>query len=119
LAQQVITAYIISWHNLNWDNSGGGLAPSNTITGSWLSAVEDAGVADVESAEKLALAAYQAGAFDMAQRWIALSSNAPVAQWIQAKLLLRGGEIEQAAALLSKVAKLLPAACAGEEHGKS
>jgi len=101
------------------DTYGDALAATNAITGTWLSAVEDAGVEDVESAEKLALAAYQAGAFDLAQRWIARSSNAPVAQWIQAKLLLRAGKTGAAAAMLASVTKQLPVAENAAQHGEA
>lgn len=69
----------------------------------WLEAVESAKVKDVESAEELALAAYQMGQMEMAQRWINLAKETPVAQWVQAKLLLRAGKLDAATALLAKV----------------
>ncbi|MDB6064307.1 MAG: hypothetical protein JWR26_515 [Pedosphaera sp.] len=74
----------------------------------WLEAVEAAGVKDVESAEQFALAAYQNGQMEVAERWIALSHDSPVSQWLQAKLLLRAGKVEQAARLLSRVVKRFP-----------
>lgn len=113
LARKVITAQAISCRSLIWSNHGNGPNQTNEVTARWLNAVEAAGVKDVESTERLALAAYQAGAFDLAQRWIARSSNAPVAQWLQAKLLLRAGKIPEAAALLAKVARRLPVSDAG------
>lgn len=74
----------------------------------WLAAVEAADVKDVDSAERLALAAYQAGEVEAAQRWIKRARGTPVAQWLQAKLWLREGKVPQAATLLAKVASLLP-----------
>ncbi len=68
----------------------------------WLNAVEAANVRDVASAEKLALAAYQAGQMDVAQRWIARAKSSPVAQWLQAKLHLRDGKLTEAAACLAQ-----------------
>jgi hypothetical protein len=74
----------------------------------WLKAVEDAKVKDVDSAEQIALAAYQAGQMDAAQRWLNRAKPTPVAQWLQAKLHLRDGKVEAAAALLSKLSVLFP-----------
>jgi hypothetical protein len=74
----------------------------------WLQAVEAAKVRDVESAEKVALAAYQSGNLDMARRWIDCAPDSPTAQWLKAKLLLRDGQVEKTAALLSKLARQFP-----------
>jgi len=56
--------------------------------------VEAANVRDVASAEKLALAAYQAGDWEGAQRWIDRARTSPVSQWLQAKLFLRAGKTD-------------------------
>ena len=77
-------------------------------TDNWLAAVEAAGVRDVESAQELALAAYQAGDMDAAQRWVSRAEGSPVAEWLQAKLLLRAGKITDAAVLLAKVTREFP-----------
>lgn len=69
----------------------------------WLEAIEKAQIKDVASAEKLALVAYQAGQMEVAQRWINRSKSTAISDWLQAKLLLREGKLEPAAALLSKV----------------
>jgi hypothetical protein len=102
--QHVITAYLTSFHppgDNPYDNG-------NNITTAWLAAVETANVKDVESAEKLALAAYRANAMDLAQRWIKRAPDSPVTQWLQAKLFLRDGKVKQAAALLTKVTRSFP-----------
>ncbi|HUR46827.1 MAG TPA: hypothetical protein VMZ27_13195, partial [Candidatus Saccharimonadales bacterium] len=75
----------------------------------WLDAVESAGVKDLESAEQLALASYQAGELKMAARWIRLSRpDSVTAQWLQAKLLLHDGQVDQAARLLARIVPLFP-----------
>lgn len=74
----------------------------------WLRAVEAANVRDVASAEKLALAAYQSGEWTVAQRWIDRAPESPTAQWLKAKLLLRDGKVEPAAALLAGLVRQFP-----------
>ena len=74
----------------------------------WLEAVEAAKVNDVESAEKLALAAYQAGEMELAQRWLNNTRSSPLAQWLQAKLYLRKGKLDPAAALLAQLCRKFP-----------
>lgn len=97
--QRVITAYLIS------------ARPDPTkdpLVKTWLAAAESANVKDMDSAEELALAAYQSGEWTTAQRWIDRASSMPVAQWLEAKLLLRSGKIREAAAMLAKVAPHFP-----------
>ena len=74
----------------------------------WLEAVEAARVKDVESSEQLALAAYQGGQMERAQRWLQLARPTPAAQWLQAKLLLRDGRTGEAAALMARLVRLFP-----------
>jgi len=91
-----LAARLSSWHTFK--------APAR----SWLEAVESAKVRDVESAEQLALAAYQSGEMDMAQRWAKLSRpDSITSQWVQAKLLMRSGNVDGAAALLSGIIRQL------------
>ena len=109
-SRRVVTAYVISH---NWSPAGVTDDNGNTVADEspktrWLAAVESAGVTDLEAAERLALAAYQAGQFDAAQRWIQLAKTSPVAQWLQAKLLLREGNVNGAANVLAKLARLWP-----------
>jgi hypothetical protein len=74
----------------------------------WLEAVEGAGVKNLESAELLALAAYQAGEIETARRWLGRAQPSLLTQWLQAKLLLRDGQVDEAAALLTKVCRHFP-----------
>ncbi len=82
----------------------------------WLEAVEDAKVKDVDSAEQLALGAYQAGEMQTAQRWLGRARSTPVTQWLQAKLLLRDGNLDAAAALLAQICRSFPAAPEGTDR---
>jgi hypothetical protein len=74
----------------------------------WLAAVETANVRDVDAAEKLALASYQAGELDLTRRWLERAPNAPIAQWLKAKLLLREASVEPAAAILAQLSRQFP-----------
>ena len=109
--RSVVTAYLISGER-NGERDGerfttsGGVATSSMAR--WLVAVEAAGVKDVDSAERLALAAYQEGDSELAQRWIKRARSTPVAQWLQAKLYLRAGKVAPAAALFAQLADRLP-----------
>ena len=96
-ARRVVTAYLIS------------CGSSAELAGRWLAAVEAARVSDVESAEEFALAAYQNGEWETAQRWIDRAPQRPTAQWLQVKLLLRAGKVADAAALLASVSRSFPA----------
>ncbi len=131
-AQRVITAYLVARHSGDFfspstestttaddgaeHSSRQNVAKDSAETGThalscarrWLDAVEAAGVKDVESAEKLALAAYQNNEMDLAQRWIKRAPGSPVSQWLQAKLFLRAGKVQAAAALMANVAPRFP-----------
>lgn len=106
----VVSSYLISHKDyLDYQSPDGDPAASpGSIVFDWLNAVESAGVKDVESAEQLALAAYQAGEWEAAERWIQLAKSTPTTQWLQAKLLLRAGKSEPAAELLAKLTRLFP-----------
>lgn len=107
-AQKVLTAFLVSSEDLAWVNHPSETETPSELAANWLRAVEAAGVTDVDSSEKLALAAYQSGDFETAQRWINRASNSTVAQWLQAKLHFRAGKVKQGAALLAKVTARLP-----------
>ncbi|MDB6031606.1 MAG: hypothetical protein JWM16_1944 [Verrucomicrobiales bacterium] len=74
----------------------------------WLEAVEAAKVKDVDSAEQLALAAYQAGRMEEARRWLARALPTPAMQWLRAKLLLRDGKVEAAGEILARLCHSFP-----------
>jgi hypothetical protein len=63
----------------------------------------------VEEADRLAWAAYRAGHFDHARAWLEkVPAQAPIAQWLRAKLLLRDGRISDALPLIADVAARFP-----------
>jgi hypothetical protein len=96
LTRKVITAFVIS-------RAERPRLESTAEATAWLNAVEKAGVRDVESAERLALAAYQNGEMELAQRWVNRSQRSPVSQWLQAKLYLRAGKLDKASAILARL----------------
>jgi hypothetical protein len=106
----VVSSYLISHKDyLDYRNAEGDpINSTGSIILDWLDAVETAGVKDVESAEQIALAAYQAGEWTAAERWIRIAKSTPTTQWLQAKLLLRAGKSEAAAELLAKLTRLFP-----------
>ncbi len=64
----------------------------------------------VGGADRLGWAAYSAGAFDDAARWVARADpDAPVAHWIAGKLALRDGDLDGAIEALERAATLMPA----------
>jgi LysM repeat protein len=106
--QRVITAYLASHPAPAWSPEA--QKRGHEIALLWLRAVEAAGVQELDSAEKLALAAYHYNEIALAQRWIKRAPNSPLTQWLEAKLLLRAGKLGQAAAVLSRVTHFFPIA---------
>ena len=112
--RRVVTAYIISTKALqisyanSWNSEDGSSNPLVQFVSEWLAANEAAKVNDPETAEELALAAYQNGHWETAAEWIARSGASPIAQWLQAKLLFRARKFAQAGSLLERVAGLFP-----------
>ena len=95
--QQVLTACLIS-------SGGGGGAD-------WLNALEKAKAFDLKQADDFALMAYQAGDFSRAKRWLERAKkDSPSSLWIKAKLLLRDGKLDEAAAVFSTLVRLFPEA---------
>ena len=104
LTRRVITAYVVGFRSLHQD----GYDDEHSRFNPWLDALEKAEVHDVEDAEKLALAAYQNGKMEMAQRWINRSLSTPVSQWLEAKLYMRAGQTDRAASILQHLTALFP-----------
>lgn len=102
-AQRVISAFLIS---RRWDYFGAQTPGVGEVM--WLEAVEAVNVSDVEAAEVLALAAYQACEREIARRWIERARPTPTMKWLQAKLHLYHGKTKEAAELLAEVVRLLP-----------
>jgi len=123
LTQKVLTAFLLSQpastglEQIEVDAAPNSTpaqeSPPATDAQRWLAAIEAADIKDVESAEKLALAAYRANEMALAQRWIERASSSPVAQWLQAKLWLRAGKVADAVTLLAELLPQFPIDPAG------
>jgi hypothetical protein len=103
--RQLVTAYIVS--------KGGPLeqTPEHAVSLAWLGAAEAAGLKDVGDADKLAWAAYAMGEYAVARRWLdRCKQDAPIANWVEAKLLLRAGKTDEAAKKLAQAVAALPRA---------
>ena len=75
----------------------------------WLAAVE-AVAGEAPGAERLAWASYQRGDFDAAARWAQRAGDDDaVATWVRAKLAMRAGRLDDAAALLALASRRFPA----------
>ncbi|MFA6242090.1 MAG: hypothetical protein WC655_14240 [Candidatus Hydrogenedentales bacterium] len=100
LCRRLVAAYLIS-------------EPSPTVvTERWSEALREAGVKKpYPEADRLAWAAYNAGDIENAQRWVdAAAPDSPYAKWVQSKLLLRAGSIDQAIKLLHTIVDAFPQA---------
>lgn len=74
----------------------------------FLTAAEAAGT-PMQGADRLAWAAYQAGAFEQAEHWVARTSPSdPIGRWMAAKLALRRGELDPAIEAYEAAVALLP-----------
>jgi hypothetical protein len=108
-AQRVLTTYISSLRptkpSTSEENDQG---ESDSYVLRWLDAAERAEIRDAESAEKLALAAYQHNELKLAGHWIERAPGSPIAAWLRAKLLVHDGKVDQAASLLARVASSFP-----------
>lgn len=105
VARPVLSAYVVAQGGFFhvWPRDDG-------PTHAWLNAVEAAGADHFDGADRLAWAAYQAGDWDRARRWLRRADAAsPATQWVSAKMLLRDGHLEEAANVLSRLVRNLPA----------
>jgi hypothetical protein len=110
--QRAVTAYLISRHTYNFtpedEAEKSEIEQYTDSTTRWLKAVEAGKPVEVEAAEQLAMAAYQSNDMDAAQRWVSCAGKSAVADWLQAKLYLRAGKVDQGAQLLAKVSREFP-----------
>lgn len=120
IARRVVTAWLLaSRGQSSLDPSrDDDLTPLPEVRG-WLETLETYGASEVPLAEQLALLTYRSGDWDAAARWAALSGDSPVAEWIEAKLLLRQGKWREAAHAYSRVLARLPLAAPEREPGEA
>ncbi|MEL6343975.1 MAG: MYXO-CTERM sorting domain-containing protein [Myxococcota bacterium] len=72
-------------------------------TARWLEVVTEFGGGRISGADRLAWAAYQSGDMAAAKGWLEQAEDTPIATWIDARLKMRDGDYEAAAALLKTV----------------
>jgi hypothetical protein len=103
-ARPIMTAYVVS----RWgQGEDGGLDPSPARK--WLEAIRKAAPKNVADADRLAWVAYRAGDFVAAEEWLKKAGDGQgMASWIQAKLLLRAGKLDEAERLLRSAGIRLP-----------
>jgi tetratricopeptide (TPR) repeat protein len=83
--------------------------PPPATTVAWLVAVEAADAKELVCADLLAWVAYQAGDFESSGRWLQRAPRESAGgAWLQAKLLLRDGKVEDAAAALAQAVRHFP-----------
>jgi hypothetical protein len=99
-ARPIMTAYVLSrWDRVDYDGPLDA-APARK----WLEALRAARVDAVPDADRLAWVCYRAGDFAAAGEWAKRArGDAPMARWIEAKLLMRAGKLEEAERVLLQV----------------
>lgn len=104
--RRLVTAALIS--EVPWSEPGGD-PPEAEEHQIWLRLLEEKQAVEVELAEQLALAAYQTGKYMVAERWLKRApQTSAAARWLQAKLMLRDGKVEEAAGQLAKLSREFP-----------
>jgi len=98
-ARRLVTGYLLSASQLK---------DSPETHKTWLDSFKTVD-APAEDADRLAWAAYQIGHFELARGWLDKApAQAPIAQWLRAKLLLRDGKVAEALPLIADVAIHFP-----------
>jgi hypothetical protein len=96
IARQVLASWIISH---TWDSFSYGKNETieNTIAYRFLKAIEDAKIkGPIKGADRIAWVYYDIGDFVSAKEWLVLSkNNTALSKWINIKLLLRDGKIDE------------------------
>ena len=113
LVQKLLGAYVYTRSGdllqTNYDDNGEPIGPAPptdpaTALERVLAALDNAGIKEFSGADRLAAGAYRVGKFAIAARFAALQQT-PLAAWVRAKLALRDGENQLAAAALAEAAK--------------
>lgn len=99
VCRPIMTAWLVS-HPHNYPD----------VDAQWLDAVQEAvGDNPVEHADRLAWIAYNDGDMDRAAQWLkSADADSPYTRWIQSKLLLREGRIDEALNVLRETIPTFP-----------
>ncbi|TNF36336.1 MAG: hypothetical protein EP329_05320 [Deltaproteobacteria bacterium] len=105
VVRPVITALLLSRPSYSYDTSDPTVESAERGQATrWLDTVAAAGAKDVAGADRLGWLAYRVGRFEEAARWLDLApADGAVTLWTRAKLALRAGKRDEAAALLARV----------------
>jgi tetratricopeptide (TPR) repeat protein len=104
-ARPIMTAYVLSrWDRVDYE---GPLDPAPARK--WLEAIKAVQPRNVGDADRLAWVCYRAGDFDAASEWLKRApGDSPMTHWIEAKLLLRAGKLQEAERVLQGARSRLP-----------
>ena len=112
--QRLISAYAYArgddaFYSEQYDDNGNLIAPlpEPPLVERILAAADAAQVKQIAGADYLAAALYSDGRFELAQRYVG-TVETPLANWVRAKLTLRAGDQNGAAAAYAKAAKSFP-----------
>jgi hypothetical protein len=105
VAQRLLVAYALPRAQASAPESGQeqGTAPLAAL----VRAADARGLDHVQDADRLAALAYGVGLYDVAGRFLA-TAQGPLAQWVNAKLQLRRGDMAGAALSYARAAKAFP-----------
>lgn len=104
VARKIVTAYLSSARSVYYMPE----YDSDRVL-AWLAAADAAAAWDATEAERLALIAYQLGVFHLAEQWrLRARPESPAMRWLEAKLLLRAGEVARAQESLKDLADRFP-----------
>ncbi len=111
-ARPIMTAYVVSrWDRKDFD---GPLDPAPARK--WLEAIQEVKPRNVEDAERLAWVAYRAGDFAAAEEWLKRASGSKaMTHWIQARLFLRAGKLDEAKDSLASAGRIAPSSVGSED----
>ncbi|HEY0232875.1 MAG TPA: hypothetical protein VGC55_16640 [Dokdonella sp.] len=111
LTQRLIAAYLLTRSGeLDSEYEDASTASASAATAMitrFLDAVDQRGIDHVEDADRLAALAYRSGRYDIAARFAAKGGGG-LAAWVRAKLALREGDANAAAAAYAEAAKAFP-----------
>lgn len=85
-----------------------GVTP-NPLLPALVGAIEKAGIAQVDFADRLASLSYRVGRYDLAARFAHMSAN-PLARWVEAKLAIQRGDLAAAERDYAAASRAFPAA---------
>ena len=103
LLQRIITRFHLAMGVDQHNRYKGENEESEDSPGHWLKVIEGLGKTKAEDADRLAWLAYRSAQYDQAQRWLKLApADSRLSLWLTAKLALRDGKLDKAAAAMAK-----------------